>query len=159
MSIRIIRTGNDPVLRQVAKPVAAINRAVEKLLDDLAETMYHAQGIGLAATQVGVLKRVVVVDIGEGLIELVNPEIIDKSGTDTDSEACLSLPGLRGDVSRAKQVTIRAQNRQGEEFMFEADGLLSRCAQHELDHLDGVLFIDYLRPEQIIRESEGSRRK
>ncbi len=159
MSIRIIRTGKDPVLRQVAKPVAAVNRAVEKLLDDLAETMYHAEGIGLAANQVGVLKRVVVIDVGTGLIELVNPEIVEKSPeVDTDAEACLSLPGLRGDVPRPKQVTIKAQNRQGEEFTLEADGLLARCAQHELDHLDGVLFIDYLRPEQIIRESEGSRR-
>lgn len=159
MSIRIIRTGNDPVLRQVAKPVPQVNRAIEKLLDDLAETMYNAPGIGLAANQVGILKRVLVMDVGDGLIELINPEVLERSGSQTDSEACLSLPGLSGDVTRAQEVTIKAMNRQSEEFTFTARDLLARCAQHEIDHLNGILFIDYLTPDQIIHENEGARRK
>lgn len=159
MSIRIIRTGNDSVLRQVAKPVPQVNRAIGKLLDDLAETMYNAPGIGLAATQVGILKRVLVMDIGDGLIELINPEILNRSGSQTESEACLSLPGLSGDVTRAKEVTIKAMNRQSEEFTFTAQDLLARCAQHEIDHLNGILFIDYLTPDQIVHENEGVRRK
>ncbi|MCF8564426.1 peptide deformylase [Alicyclobacillus tolerans] len=160
MSIRIIRTGDDPVLRQRAKPVPLINKAIEKLLDDMAETMYDADGIGLAAVQVGVAKRIIVVDVGSGLYELVNPEIVEKSGgTQVASEGCLSLPGIRGDVPRSVNVTVRGLNRQGEEVEIKASDLLARAFQHEIDHLDGILFTDYLKPSEIVRVSERETRQ
>ncbi|MDP9728430.1 peptide deformylase [Alicyclobacillus tolerans] len=154
MALRVIRTGNDPVLRQVAKPVPVVNEAIRKLLSDMAETMYHAEGIGLAANQIGIAKRIVVMDIGKesGLIEMVNPEIIEKSGTQRSVEGCLSLPGISGEVTRAAYVRVRALNRQGETFEIEAKDLLARCIQHEIDHLDGILFTDYLTSEQIRRD-------
>jgi peptide deformylase len=155
LSIRIIRTGDDPVLRQIAKPVPQITPAIHKLLDDMAETMYDAQGIGLAANQIGIAKRIVVIDVGEGLIELVNPEILSSSGTQTDYEGCLSLPGIRGRVTRALNVTVRFQNRHGETVELDAEGLLARCVQHELDHLNGILFTDYLKPSDIVYEKES----
>jgi peptide deformylase len=154
MAIRMIRKGNDPILRQIAKPVPAITKAIEKLLDDMAETMYDAEGIGLAANQIGVAKRLVVIDVGEGLVELINPEIIERSGSQRGPEACLSLPGLSGEVTRAQSVTVRALNRRGEEVTIEASGLFARCIQHEVDHLNGILFIDYLKPSEIIRQRE-----
>ncbi len=154
MSIRIIRTGNDPVLRQVAKTVPVINRGIEKLLDDMAETMYHADGVGLAAVQIGVLKRIAVVDVGDGLVELINPEIAEKEGSQTGAEGCLSLPGLKGDVTRAQRIKVRATNRKGEKVDFEATDLFARAIQHEIDHLDGILFIDYLEPSEIIHENK-----
>lgn len=159
VSIRIIRTGNDPALRQIARPVPQVNKAIEKLLDDMAETMYEAEGIGLAAVQVGVAKRVIVMDVGDGLIELVNPEIFSKRGSQTASEGCLSLPGLRGEVERAQTIRLRGLNRHGETVELDATDLLARCAQHEVDHLDGVLFTDYLKPSEVVyvsqRESSG----
>jgi len=160
MSIRIIRIGNDPVLRQVAKPVPTINKAIEKLLDDMAETMREAEGVGLAANQIGILKRIIVMDVGDGLIELVNPEIVTKVGAHVDSEGCLSLPGVRGKVERATQVTVRGLNRQGEAVVYEARDLLARCVQHEVDHLDGILFTDYVKPSEIeyIQEKESTRK-
>lgn len=154
MAIRIIRTGTDPVLRKVAKPVPAITPVIRKLLDDMAQTMHDANGVGLAAVQVGILKRVIVMDVGEGLIELVNPEIVETSGSQTDSEGCLSLPGIRGEVERAMNVTVKGLNREGEEVVIHATGLLARCALHEVDHLNGILFTDYLRPDQIVYVSE-----
>jgi peptide deformylase len=162
VSIRIIRTGNDPILRQVAKAVPEVTKAIEKLLDDMAETMYDAEGIGLAAVQIGVAKRVIVVDIGEdgpGLIELINPEIVAESGSDRASEGCLSLPGAQGDVTRPANVTVRGMNRQGEIVEYEATGMLARCLQHEVDHLNGILFTDYLKPSDIVYPSgQGNRR-
>lgn len=145
------------MLRQIAKPVTKITPAIEKLLDDMAETMYDADGIGLAAVQIGVPKRVIVMDVGEGLIELINPEILSKSGEQTGMEACLSLPGMRGEVTRAQHVTVRGLNRKGETVEFAASDLLARCVQHEVDHLNGILFIDYLRPDQIIYEQKEAR--
>ncbi|MCL6625835.1 MAG: peptide deformylase [Alicyclobacillus shizuokensis] len=158
MAIRIIRKGNDPILRQIAKPVPAITKAVEKLLDDMAETMYDAKGVGLAANQIGIAKRLVVIDVGEGLVELINPEILERSGSQRAAEGCLSLPGLSGEVTRARHVKVRALNRQGEEIVIEASDLFARCIQHEVDHLNGILFIDYLKPSEIVREHElGSK--
>jgi peptide deformylase len=145
---RIVTLG-DPVLREKAKPVEKVNAAVRRLLDDMAETMYDARGIGLAAPQVGVAKRVIVVDAGQGLYQLINPEIIEAQGTETDREGCLSIPGVWGEVSRAVQVTVRALNREGETVEVEAEGLFARALQHEIDHLDGILFID--RALKIIR--------
>lgn len=148
--------GQDPVLRQVAKQVTAVTPVIEKLLNDMAETMYDAEGVGLAAVQIGILKRVVVMDVGEGLIELINPEIIDKQGSQTDYEGCLSIPGVHGEVTRAMQVTVRAMNRRGEWFTLEANEMLARCVQHEVDHLDGVLFTDYVLPKDLyyVKEKE-----
>ncbi len=154
MAIRMIRTGTDPVLRKVAKPVPAITPVIMKLMDDMAQTMYDANGVGLAAVQVGILKRVIVMDVGEGLIELVNPEIVETSGSQTDSEGCLSLPGIRGEVERAMNATVKGLNRDGEEVVIHASGLLARCALHEVDHLNGILFTDYLSPDQIVYVSE-----
>lgn len=153
MSIRIIRTGDDPVLRQIAKPVKTVNKAIHKLLDDMAETMYDAEGIGLAANQIGILKRIVVIDVGDGLVELINPEIVESNGQQFGPEGCLSLPGLRGDVKRSMNVTLRALNRNEEVVEYQASELFARCIQHELDHLDGVLFTDYVKPSDIVYEN------
>lgn len=143
MAIRTIVKHPDPVLREKAKEVTKFNSNLHKLLDDMADTMYDADGVGLAAPQVGILKRVIVMDCGDGLIEVVNPEIIAFEGEQFDyPEGCLSIPGLRGDVRRHKWIKLRGQDRDGNVFELEADELLSRCAQHEIDHLNGVLFID-----------------
>jgi peptide deformylase len=149
MAIRLIRKDGDPVLRSLAKPVPEITRHITKLLDDLRDTMYDAKGIGLAAPQIGILKRVIVVDIGTGLIELVNPEIISKEGTQLGTEGCLSIPGVKGEVIRANKVEVHGLDRQGEQVVIQAEGLLARCLQHEIDHLDGILFTDYLRTSSL----------
>lgn len=118
--------------------------------------MYHANGIGLAAPQIGIKRRMVVIDVGEGLIELINPEIThfseEKAGMD---EGCLSVPGMRGYVMRPEKVTVKAQNRKGEWFTIEADGLLARCLQHEIDHLDGVLYVDKMEYEIKPEDEDG----
>lgn len=145
MAIRFIVKDPDPVLREHAKPVPKITPNVQKLLDDMADTMYDAQGVGLAAPQVGILKRVIVMDCGEehgGLIELVNPEIIAKEGEQFGPEGCLSIPGLQGDVRRALKCTVKGWDRNGNEIVIEGTDLLARCIQHEVDHLNGVLFTD-----------------
>lgn len=144
MAIRTIVKHPDPILREKCPPVTKFNSNLHKLLDDMADTMYDADGVGLAAPQVGILKRVIVMDCGDGLIEMVNPEIVEFKGEQFDDypEGCLSIPGLRGNVRRHKWLKLRAQDRNGNFFEMEADDLLSRCAQHEIDHLNGVLFID-----------------
>lgn len=145
MAIRFIVKDPDPVLREHAKPVPKITPNIQKLLDDMADTMYEAQGVGLAAPQIGILKRVIVMDCGEehgGLIELINPEITDKEGEQFGPEGCLSIPGLQGDVRRAQKCTVKGWNRNGEEITVTGTDLLARCIQHEVDHLNGVLFTD-----------------
>jgi peptide deformylase len=145
MAIRLIVKDPDPVLRENAIQVTKFNSNLHKLLDDMADTMYDAPGVGLAAPQVGILKRVVVMDCGEefgGLIELVNPEIIETSGEQLGPEGCLSIPGLQGDVNRPMNVKVKAQDRHGEEIIVEGTALLARCIMHEVDHLNGVLFTD-----------------
>lgn len=137
----IVEVG-DPVLREKARRVPNITPNVLKLLDNMAETMYDAQGVGLAAPQVGVSKRIVVIDVGDGLIELINPEIIHREGIEVDFEGCLSIPGIRGEVKRAAKVAVKATDRAGKVITLEGDGLLARAFQHELDHLEGILFID-----------------
>ncbi|MGI6679431.1 MAG: peptide deformylase [Dehalobacterium sp.] len=132
----------DPILREKAKKVPKINANIEKLLDNMADTMRAAEGVGLAAPQIGISKCVVVIDIGDGLIELINPEIIDEEGHEIDAEGCLSVPDIQGKVVRAQKVEVRALNRKGEEVKIIGDGLLARALQHEIDHLHGVLFID-----------------
>lgn len=141
---KIVEMG-DPVLKEKSKHVPKITPNILKLLDNMADTMYDAQGVGLAAPQVGVLKRVVVIDIGDGLIELINPEIIHKEGEAIDDEACLSIPGVSGEVVRASKVTVRAKDRKGHTVEYKGEGLLARAFQHEIDHLEGILFVDKAR--------------
>ncbi|MCB1927767.1 MAG: peptide deformylase [Rhodocyclaceae bacterium] len=137
----------DPRLHKVAAPVAEVDDTIRRLIDDMAETMYEAPGIGLAATQVDVHKRVVVIDVSEErteLLALVNPCIVARSGEQVCEEGCLSVPGVYDKVSRAEQVTVEALDRDGKPFSLEADGLLAVCIQHEIDHLDGKVFVEYL---------------
>lgn len=137
----------DPRLRNLARPVEQVDDALRQLIDDMFETMYAAPGIGLAATQVNVDKRVIVIDISEGKDQplcLINPEILARDGVEQMEEGCLSVPGVFELVERADHVTIRALDRDGKAFELEADGLLAVCIQHEIDHLDGKLFVDYL---------------
>ena len=143
MSLRKIRTREDELLRKTSRVVDEITPRILTLLDDMAETMYESDGVGLAAPQIGVLRRVVVIDVGEGLYELINPEIIEKSGTQTGPEACLSVPGLQGTVTRPQRVSVRAIDRNGDTITFSAEGFFARAVCHELDHLDGVLYIDH----------------
>ncbi len=147
MAKRIIRISTDEVLRKKCKPVKEITPSVLTLLDDMAETMYDANGVGLAAPQVGVLKRIVVIDIGEGLVELINPEIIETSGSQTDYEGCLSIPGISACVERPNYVKVKAYNREGQEIIVEGTELMARALCHETDHLDGILYIDKALPE------------
>jgi peptide deformylase len=138
---KIVEIG-DEILKEKAKAVPKITPNIIKLLDNMAQTLYSAKGVGLAAPQVGVSKRVVVVDVGNGLIELINPEFLSFSGKETETEACLSIPGLMGDVTRAASVRVKFLDRYGQEQVVKARGLLARAFQHEIDHLDGILFID-----------------
>lgn len=147
MAKRTIRLSTDEILRKKCKPVKEITPNIITLLDDMSETMYDANGVGLAAPQVGILRRIVVIDIGEGLLELINPEILETSGTQTGNEGCLSVPGKSGSVTRPNYVKIKAMNREGEEFELEATELLARAVCHELDHLDGKLYIDIVEGE------------
>lgn len=142
MSVYKIVEIGDTVLREKAKEVPEITPNIIKLLENMADTMYDADGVGLAAPQIGISKRVVVIDVGEGIIELINPVIKSTFGESTDSEGCLSVPGVVGEVSRAARVEVEFQNRKGEKVTVEADGLLARAFQHEIDHLDGILFVD-----------------
>ncbi len=139
----------DERLRKKALPVAEVDRTIQQLVDDMLETMYEAPGVGLAATQVNVQKRIIVIDVSEDKDQplcLINPEILDKAGSEESEEGCLSVPGIFEKVQRAEKVKVRALDRQGKPFEIDADGLLAVCIQHEIDHLDGKLFVDYLSP-------------
>ena len=153
MALLTILKKGDPTLRKIARPVEAINARILTLLDDMAQTMYEAHGAGLAAPQVGVLRRVVTIDTGEGLIELINPEIIEASGEQTEYEACLSVPDLYGVVKRPMKVTVRATDRHGNTFIRTGEGLLAKAFCHEIDHLDGILYTDkaleLLTPDEV----------
>lgn len=137
-----VKTAGDPVLKKVCAEVTKIDKRVKKLLDDMAETMYAAEGVGIAAPQVGVPIRAIVVDVEQKRYDLINPVITYKEGAVTDSEGCLSCPELFGDVERAEKIRVKYTTRFHKEKELEADGLLSRCIQHEVDHLNGRLFID-----------------
>ncbi|MCL4513886.1 MAG: peptide deformylase [Candidatus Eremiobacteraeota bacterium] len=162
MAIREVRKQGDPVLTKKAKLVEKFNDPLlEQLVEDMFETMYQAPGVGLAAPQVGISKRVLVADCGEeygGPYVLINPKIIHSEGTQIGIEGCLSFPNLYGDVERAYKVIVKAQNLKGKWFKIEAEKLLSRCFQHEIDHLDGILFVDKatnlreLSPEEYKKE-------
>ncbi len=142
MALRQIVQIGEPVLRKTCKPVEKIDEKIIQLLDDMADTMYEADGVGLAAPQVGILKRIAIIDIGDGIIELINPEIIDTKGKQTDDEGCLSVINQSGPVTRPYYVKVRAMNRNGQIFEIEGEELLARAFCHEIDHLDGVLFVD-----------------
>jgi peptide deformylase len=140
--LNILKEG-DPTLRKVSRPVTEITPRIHQLLDDMTDTMRRADGCGLAAVQVGVLRRVVVIEVEEGnVLELINPRIVAYSGEQQESEGCLSLPGKRATTKRPAAVIVRALNRDGEEVEYRGDGLLARAFCHELDHLDGKLFVD-----------------
>ncbi len=142
MAIREIRKKGDDILLKKCKTVVNFDKKLHILLDDMYETMVKADGVGLAAPQVGILKRAVVVDTGEGKTELINPEIIEESGSQIDSEGCLSVPKVFGTVERPMNVKVRAQDRNGDWFEIEGEGLTARAFCHEIDHLDGKLFTD-----------------
>ncbi len=147
MALRTILHYPDPRLRQVAKPVPTVDDGIRRLVDDMAETMYAAPGIGLAAIQVDVPWRVVVIDISETRNHLqvfINPEIFERDGKQVFEEGCLSVPGIFDEVERARHIRVRALDRDGQPFEIEAEGLLATCIQHEIDHLDGKVFVDYL---------------
>jgi peptide deformylase len=142
MAIRNIRTLGDEILRKKCRPVETIDERTLMLLDDMAETMYDANGVGLAAPQIGVLKRIVVIDTGDGLIELINPEIIEVEGNIKDVEGCLSVPGKAGYVVRPQKVTVVALNRDGERITYTGEDMLAKAFCHEIDHLDGIVYVD-----------------
>ena len=154
----------DPRLRTRATPVASVDGSLRDLIDDMLETMYAAKGIGLAATQVDVHKRVLVTDVSEGRDEpraFINPEILSRDGVETSQEGCLSVPGYYDEVERAARIRIRALGRDGKSFEEDLDGLLAICVQHEIDHLDGKLFVDYLSEmkRQRVRKKLEKERK
>ncbi|WP_372011526.1 peptide deformylase [Paenibacillus chitinolyticus] len=156
MAVKTILPFGDPMLRKEAKPVTEVNARVLKLLDDMTDTLYAEEGrAGLAAPQVGILRRVIVMDCGEGLIELINPEIVDMSGEQTGPEACLSYPGYAGIVKRAEYVKITTLDRSGNTNELEGEGYLARCIQHEMDHLNGILFVDRVVRNGFYQEQTG----
>jgi len=154
MAILEILNYPDKRLRKVAKPVAKVDETIKKLVDDMFETMYSAPGIGLAATQVNIHQQVIVIDISDEKSQplcLINPEIVAEQGTESCDEGCLSVPDVYETVERSEKVTVKALNQSGDEYTLDADGLLAVCIQHEIDHLKGKLFVDYLSPLKLQR--------
>ena len=158
MGLRKILTDKEPALHKICKPVEKFDWRLHKLLNDMADTMEDANGVGLAAPQVGILRRVVVVDTGDGILELVNPTIIETDGEQEGPEGCLSVPGKYGLVKRPYYAKVRAQDRNGEWFEAEGEELIARCFCHELDHLDGVVYTQvmerYLSEDELIYDEE-----
>lgn len=148
---KVVEVG-DPILKQKAKPIANIDERALKLLDNLRDTLYAANGVGLAAPQIGVPKRAIVVDAGTGLYELINPVILSGEGEESQVEGCLSVPGLNGMVKRKAKVVVQGIDREGQEITIEGEGLLARAFQHEIDHLEGILFMD--RAEWVARQEK-----
>lgn len=159
MAIRNIVLDSDELLRKKSKEVTEFNEKLFQLLDDMAETMYSADGVGLAAVQVGMLKRVVIVDTGDRLYEMINPVILEQSGSQTGSEGCLSSPNQYGDVTRPMKVKVKALDRLGKEYTVEGTELLARAFCHEIDHLNGVLFKDLADDLYEVEEPKPKRRK
>ncbi len=154
MALRKIITKENSMLRKTSRPVTKFDDRLAMLLDDMAETMYAADGVGLAAVQVATLRRAIVIDVGTGLMELVNPEIIETEGEQCAEEGCLSIPNEYYETIRPEKVKVKAQDRHGEWHEYEGQGLLARCFCHEIDHLDGVLFIDRKNPHPTHSEVE-----
>ena len=157
MGIRKIMTVKEPCLHKVCRPVEKFDKKLHKLLDDMKETLVDANGVGLAAPQVGILRRVVIVDTGEEMLELVNPELVETSGEQEGAEGCLSVPGKYGLVKRPNYAKVRAQDRDGNWFEAEGKELIARCFCHELDHLDGIVYTEimerYLTDEELNEEA------
>jgi len=154
----------DPRLRTVARPVAEVDSRIRTLIDDMFETMYAAPGIGLAATQVNVHERLLVLDVSEektSPLVFINPEILESEGSQVYQEGCLSVPGIYADVTRAEKVRVRALDREGQSFEIQAEGLLAVCIQHEMDHLAGKVFVDYLSPlkRELVRKKLAKQRR
>lgn len=150
MAVLEVMTTGHPVLKQIAEPVEFVNKKIRQLLDDMAETMYKTDGVGLAAPQVNVSKRIIVLDDGNGLVEVINPEIVKKEGTQIGLEGCLSVPELFGDVERYNKIEVHGINRNNKKIKIKAEGFLARIFQHEIDHLNGILFVEKLvNPNEI----------
>ena len=158
MALRKILTTQEPALHKVCKPVEKFDWRLHRLLDDMADTLAEANGVGLAAPQVGILRRVVIVDTGEKILELVNPTLVETSGEQIGAEGCLSVPGKYGLVKRPYYAKVRAQDRNGEWFEAEGEELIGRCFCHELDHLDGIVYTEvmerFLTEEELAAEGE-----
>ncbi len=148
MAIRNIVKLGDDILRKVCRTQLNFDDRLHTVLDDMADTMYNADGVGLAAPQVGILRRYCIVDVGDGLIELINPVVVSTSGEQTGTEGCLSLPGRYEDVTRPMKVKVRAQDRNGKNIIVKGEGLKARALLHEIDHLDGILYIDRVGKEK-----------
>lgn len=147
MALRTIRTEGDPVLTKVSRPVKEMNQRTLELIEDMLDTMYEANGVGLAAPQVGILRQIVVIDIGEGPMVLINPEIIETSGEQTGDEGCLSVPGMAGQVTRPNYVKVRAMDADMNEVEYEGTELLARAFCHEIDHLSGHMYTELVEGE------------
>ena len=152
MGLRKILTVQEPCLHKVCRPVEKFDKKLWKLLDDMKETLLDANGVGLAAPQVGILRRVVIVDLGDEMLELVNPELLETSGEQEEAEGCLSVPGKYGLVKRPNVAKVRAQDRDGNWFEVEGEELIARCFCHELDHLDGIVYTEVM--ERYLTEEE-----
>lgn len=159
MAIRQIVTSEDPILRKTSRKVEKFDEKLCALLDDMNDTLKKAEGAGLAAVQVGILRRVVLVDVGDGLLELINPEIIETQGEVEDTEGCLSVPGEWGLVKRPEYVKIKAQDRRGVWRRYEGTGLKARCFCHEIDHLDGIIYTDKVIKKLTPEEAQNFRSK
>jgi peptide deformylase len=155
MAIRPILTADEPILRQRAKRVSTYDNSLHRLLDDMLETMRDAPGVGLAANQIGVPLQVAIIEIDSKVTELVNPQVVRTSGEQLDWEGCLSIPGYVAETGRYAKVTVKARDRHGKEFRIKGEELLARALQHEIDHLNGTLYIDHLESlEELVRVSE-----
>jgi peptide deformylase len=157
MPLRRIVTAEDPILRQRTKKVSSFDSSLHRLLDDMLETMRDAPGVGLAANQVGVPLQVAVIEIDDRITELINPQVVKVSGVQLDWEGCLSIPGYVAEVGRAAKVTVKARDRHGRQFRVKGEELLARALLHEIDHLNGALYIDYLDSlEELVRVAEAA---
>ena len=158
MGLRKILTDKEPALHKVCKPVTSFDSKLHKLLDDMAETLAEANGVGLAAPQVGILRRVVIVDVGDEIVELINPTMLETDGEQVGAEGCLSVPGKYGLVKRPYYAKVRAQDRNGEWFEVEGEEIIARCFCHELDHLDGIVYTEvmdrFLTEEELMADDE-----
>ena len=154
MALRTILTEGDPTLRRVCRPVTKFDERLETLLDDMLETMYAAPGVGLAAPQVGILRRVVVIDCGDGPLKMVNPVIVSKEGSQSWVEGCLSVPGKQGRTHRPERVRVSYQDARGQDCEVTGEGLLAVCLCHELDHLDGKLYVDIVEGDLMDADGE-----
>jgi peptide deformylase len=157
MTIRRILTAEEPILRERTKKVSSFDRSLHRLLDDMLVTMRDAPGVGLAANQIGVPLQVAIIEIEDRITELVNPQIVKSSGEQLDWEGCLSIPGYVAEVERAAKVTVKARDRHGKEFRVKGEELMARALQHEIDHLNGLLYVDYLESlDELVRVSEAA---